>query len=135
MKTFGITYAKWKRVSFYHWSWRTKGKDYDEKLFNKLKHLLQPNMLCFYSNEKIFCHCQMVYSQNKHLVHKRVFGWSRVMVTLCLHLSYHMTSDSIRSQQMSRDSSASWIEREDSTSDNRTLRDATLAELSHWCPW
>ena len=43
---------------------KNERKDSTSKLFNKLKHLLQLNILCFFSDEKNVCQDQIVNSQN-----------------------------------------------------------------------
>ena len=70
---------------------KDKKKDHATNLFNKLKHPLQPNILCFFLDEKNFCQDQMLNTENhleyamcpqdksimmktKHPVHIMMFG-------------------------------------------------------------
>ena len=81
------------------------------KFLNKLRHLLQQNMLCFLSDEKILSQDRMVTLQNNRWPalspqnvlldikktpspHYGILGSSLVMVTSCLHSSSQMASDS-----------------------------------------
>ena len=53
---------KIKKGQFLSQAMKDKRKDSALKFFNKLKHILQPNIPWFFSDEKIFCPDQMMNS-------------------------------------------------------------------------
>ena len=61
MKTFGISHLK--KRQFLSQTIKDKKKDSAVKLFYKLMHLSKPNVLWFFSDEKIFCLDQMMNLQ------------------------------------------------------------------------
>lgn len=60
MKSFGIPHTRYERDDFCP---KDKRKDRAKKLFKKLKHPLQQNMLCFSSDEKNFFQDLMVNTE------------------------------------------------------------------------
>ena len=137
--------CKIRKGQFLSWVMKDKRKDCTEKLFNKPKHPLKLNMLCFFSGEKNFGQDDMVNLQNhhwfalflqevligmktKHPIHIMIF-W---VVTLYLHSSSHVDSNS-----SSGPTSSTWRRKcwpgskgwplEGSTFNNRTLRHTTHA--------
>ena len=132
---------------------KVKRKDHTTKLFNKLKHPLQQNMLWFFSDEKNFCHDQMVNLQNncwlavstrctnndENQTHRSA-SWclagSLVKGILYLQSPFPMASDS--TQRLAsiawKRQCFSWLRGwllEDSVSSNRTLCYATqIGELN-----
>ena len=60
----GIHYTSWESANFLLQAMKDKRKDHSAKLFNKLKHPLQTNILWFFSDEKNFSQDQMINSQS-----------------------------------------------------------------------